>query len=76
MTDLEKFIELYSSLGIELVLTNGLRDTQETLRIVLSEGFFGEMGITYSDKFEGYDGFQSVIDFDLSGKFIKQGFWE
>ena len=77
MTDLEKFIELYKSIGIELgVNINSENNNQE---ILLSEGTYsfsdGKKG-TISEKLKGYMGFYSSIEFDLNGKFIEQGFWE
>ena len=73
MTDLEKFIKLYSDLGFDVKTEKDLE--KERLTITLHQG-------THADKenhtlgFDGYMGFYSVISFDLNGKFIKQGFWE
>lgn len=73
MTDLQKFIELYKSIGIDLIV-NKEENTQEI--ILFSENINGANNFTYSEKFEGYSSFYSIITFDLKGKFIKQGFWE
>ena len=68
MTDLEKFIELYKSVGIDLAP-----------RPIESGVHIGKMFLhleNYYYKFEGYPGFFSNIVFDENGKFVKQGFWE
>jgi len=65
MSDLQKFIELYKSVGIELkpdVKING------DIYLHLEEG--------EHKKFKGYNMFFSEIIFDENGKFISQGFWE
>ena len=72
MTDLERFKELYSSLGIELIVNNDLSDNKQT--IILSQGQYADQSMTKG--FIGYSGFYSQIDFDLDGKFLEQGFWE
>jgi hypothetical protein len=72
MTDLEKFIELYKSLGIELEPENipfcPLTKEEEHICIRLIEG--------ENDKFTGYSSFFSTVEFDKKGKFLNQGFWE
>jgi len=68
MTDLEKFIQLYESLGIELIPKNGSPFNPDNFYLYLNNGD--------NDKFDGYSGFYSDIKFDKDGKFIKQGFWE
>lgn len=73
MTDLERFIELYRSFGIDCVLNA----TDEGTLIELSQ-FNGLTGMkaTLSDKFGGYSAFYSWVEFDKAGTFVKQGFWE
>ena len=71
MTDLDKFVELYRSLGIDVKVNA----TETGKDITLSEsGGYDDM--TTSDLFCGYSGFYTVIRFDNNGKFTKQGFYE
>jgi hypothetical protein len=65
MSDLEKFIELYKSLGIELKPTQS-RNKEITLHLEEGE----------HEKFQGYSNFYSDIVFDKNGKFLYQGFYE
>ena len=90
MTDLERFIELYRSFGIECKV--GVRTWENGPRLIhknepltrqviqLGGDDFGtdDYGITptQSGKFDGYGGFYSSVEFDMEGKFIEQGFWE
>lgn len=71
-TDLDKFKELYKSLGIELVVS----ETEELLIVKLANCAYGDGGWTVSDKFKGYAGFCGDIQFTKEGEFISQGFWE
>jgi len=71
-TDLEKFIELYKSFGIDLK-AHKIDDHQE---IIMGSSEYYPKLISSSDKFDGYFGFYSDVYFDLNGKFIKQGFYE
>ena len=76
-TDLEKFQELYASLGIILVVVPTADENGVNMqRVEISEGGYPDEGQTLSSKFDGYGGFYSSIEFDMDGKFIKQGFWE
>ena len=68
-TDLEKFIELYQSVGIE---PDRFDNEDGSTGLTL---FAGE-DEKDSDKLDGYIGFHTEISFDTDGKFIKQGFWE
>lgn len=82
MTDLEKFIALYKSLGIELEV----KLSQDCSPEQREEGdiFCLELGFCHYDNDKkvddrllgGYGGFYSTIHFDAKGKFIKQSFWE
>jgi len=65
MTDLEKFIDLYKSVGIDLIPDR----EDEGLFLNLMEGKHKEL-------VGGYMGFFTAIHFDFSGKFITQGAWE
>jgi hypothetical protein len=79
-TDLQAFVNLYKKFGIDCRV-NVLSDRQ-TIIIGDSEYLFkntakdGEYWTWAKDKIEGYDGFYTVITFDLEGKFISQGVWE
>lgn len=71
MTDLEKFIELYRSVGIELQPIQ--RDGLLVLRLQAPSAFLD----TYqSSLIQGYDGFTTDIEFSPEGKFIRQVLWE
>jgi len=75
MTDLDKFIELYASLGIKCVVWNDAED--DTQNITLEAGGYSADGTsTVSDKIKGYSGFVSIIIFDMDGEFKSQGMWE
>jgi hypothetical protein len=64
-TDLERFVELYRSFGIELTP----KKTDKGITSITIEA--------QSDtKITGYYGFVTQIDFDADGKFISQGVWE
>lgn len=65
-TDLEKFVELYKSFGIDLKVEEF--PCEAGYVITLTEGenrFFG-----------GYARFFSEVFFDSNGKFESQAFWE
>lgn len=70
MNDIDKFIELYKSFGIECEVVNGEDGAIITLANCIIEGG------TFSDKFVGYSGFCSEVSFDKDGRFVSQGFWE
>ena len=74
-SDIERFIELYHSFGIECVVSHAEDGCQ---KIRLSAGFDGynTAALTLSPKFGGYNGFSSEVIFDRGGKFIGQNFWE
>lgn len=72
MTDLEKFIDLYKSFGIDVKVFK-IADSNQ--RVILGE-CYGERMVTESDKFKGYNGFYSRLIFSPEGKFIEQGFYE
>ncbi len=71
MTDLEKFIDLYRQFGIDV---KPFKDESEgTIKIT----FFGlEEHATQSEKFHGYNGFYSDVEFTEEGSFYMQGFYE
>ncbi len=70
-TDLEKFVELYKSVGIELKV----RDCEKRFG-EYKGGKIIEMCDNDCEKFGGYAGFCSSITFDENGKFLKQDFYE
>jgi hypothetical protein len=70
MTDLEKFIDTYKQFGIEI---KTYENEKGNIEIMLN--WWGENG-TESDKFDGYSGFISDLEFTKEGKFLRQGFWE
>ena len=72
MTDLEKFVELYNGFGINVISEK----TDEGYEVHLTENSYFDENDTVSEKFEGYPGFYTRIEFDENGKFKKQGFWE
>lgn len=81
MTDLEKFISLYKSFGIECVVNQESFVDEgkfycDGYIINLSADCYDEEGITINSKLVGYHGFYSNIRFDNNGNFIDQGFWE
>ena len=74
MSDLEKFIQLYGSLGITL---NPVQDGDEiNVLIVADVAYWKGEGASYHPSFEGYSGCCSKIVFDKDGKYLRQGFWE
>ena len=66
MTDLEKFLELYRSVGIEPEINEVKNGT--LLRL--------EAESSRNSPFVGYMGFYTQITFDQNGKFQNQGIWE
>lgn len=69
MTDLEKFIDTYSQFEIEV------KTYKDGDKIRVDLNGYGESS-TNSDKFDGYGGFYSDLEFTEEGKFIRQGFYE
>ena len=65
MTDLEKFIDTYKQFGIDVKTY----EDSDKIRIDLN-------GSTESEKFDGYCGFYSDLEFTKEGKFLRQGFYE
>jgi hypothetical protein len=64
-TDLERFVELYRSVGIEVKPTK----TDKGITSIVLEA-------NSDPKITGYHGFATQLDFDADGKFISQGVWE
>ena len=80
MTDLEKFIDLYKSLGVELKVENenpkGDNDDEEGFLFLILGDYYSIDNEPNPKLMHGYGGFHSIIHFDANGKFIKQSFWE
>ena len=73
-SDLAKFFNLYLCFGVECkVIENKDKDGWF---IILAESDLYDDNVTTSDKFKGYNGFYTQIEFDKDGQFTKQGFWE
>ena len=74
MTDLEKFVDLYKSIGIKCeAITSpawhwGSIEKITRIICISNDG--------KSEKIGGYSGFFTSIIFDENGKFICQRFWE
>lgn len=75
MTDLEKFVALYREFGVACKV-NPRDDGGSYIVFHESNAWGPEDTDTTWDKFDGYNGFYSKIEFDAEGKFVKQGFWE
>lgn len=84
-TDLERFVALYKSFGIECKINHipemDISDVvdfhiPEHYEIILGDNYDPIREATESEKFDGYDGFFTDIHFDMEGNFIQQGFWE
>jgi len=69
MTDLVKFIDTYKQFGIEV------KTYEEDDKIKIDLNGWDDNSTT-SDKFDGYSGFCSDLEFTKEGKFLRQGFWE
>ena len=70
-TDIEKFVKLYKSVGIDLQRSFVERDNLPNA--------FEELSISNNDdneKIGGYRDFETTITFDKKGKFIIQEIWE
>ena len=75
MTDLEKFIELYRSFGIECKVYE--EDGFQVIDLKKAADFHRDTyNATVSEKFKGDDYFYSNVLFDMQGNFVQQGFWE
>jgi len=70
-SDLEKFIDLYKSVGIELEVKKSEPPDEGVQMITIEVNEYN-----MSKSITGYNGFYTNIYFDESGKFIQQGIWE
>jgi hypothetical protein len=74
MTDLERFTIFYNKVGIKLQPVKDQEGNNIIFRFGKDEHADNE--INQSDKFDGYNGFFSDIEFTQAGEFVRQGFWE
>lgn len=74
-SDLEKFIELYRSVGIELepVVNEQKKGYGYQYLKLIYDNY---VDASSTKKTVGYGGFYTCLYFDESGKFIQQGIWE
>ncbi len=79
-TDLQRFVELYKSFGIECKVNQVDVPHQyshmatKDQYIVLTDGR-SDHEVTSDGRFNGYGMFSDIV-FDANGKFKSQGFWE
>lgn len=73
MTDLERFVELYKSFGIECIV-NSVAEGYVIFLSPYTTKKYTPLFDTISDKFGGYEGVVSTVYFDVLGKFVKQDF--
>lgn len=77
MTDLQKFLELYRSVGIEPEINPDQESDFSWVTPMVDRGTVLVLcGSTDANKTDGYMNFFTRIDFDKDGNFISQGFWE
>ena len=83
MTDLERFVDLYKSFGIDCKVTKIYNEDEEVWQneIILINDTIGSdsywnVELTKSTNFNGYTDFYTSIVFTDDGKFKSQGFWE
>lgn len=69
MTDLQKFIDTYKQFGIDV------KTYEDGDKIKINLNGWKNYS-TESDKFDGYCGFFSDLEFTKEGKFLRQGFYE
>jgi hypothetical protein len=70
MSDLNNFISLYKSFGINCKVKNNLSNGYNY--VVFHDG---DDDSTWSDKFSGCKNIYTIIVFDIDGKFLWQEFW-
>lgn len=79
-TDLDRFKELYDSLDIKYLIRNEV----DTIEMIIGDLNYwiddydevSKISEHNGSKIDGYGCFHTRIEFDKSGKFITQGFWE
>ena len=74
MTDLERFLALYESVGLKPELATGSGSTNYQRKIHFEQKLlFTADNCEYTD---GYYGFRYEVYFDADGKFVGHGIWE
>jgi len=76
MTDLEKFVELYKSFGVDVVVDSCEVPGERLIHLTEGGMFNSGEGWTEDDRFKGYCDFFTTVSFDEDGKFVSQGFYE
>lgn len=76
MRDVDAFVDLYKRFGVNLKVERYPSDWKipNGYYIVLSNSYLDSA--SPSDKFTGYMGFYSVVQFDAEGRFVEQAFAE
>ena len=74
MTDLDAFVAFYKKLGIEMKPAEDKEGENIIFRFGKDE--FGDNDVNDDNRFDGYMGFFSDIEFTKEGEFVRQGFWE
>jgi len=74
MTDLDIFLLFYKRAGIELTPVDDSHGDSIVFRF--GKDRYGDNDVVDSNKFDGYPGFYSDVEFTKEGEFIRQGFWE
>lgn len=79
MTHLERFIELYKEVGIELDAVS-VDEHEDNDGRTVPAGYVlrieNDMYHPKTDKIGGYCWFFTEIYFDVNGNFVRQSFWE
>lgn len=71
-TDLERYVELYRSFGIELTV----RWTDDRTQQYVAFGHHCRHECNEHVSFDGYSGFYTAVYFDRDGKYVSQEFME
>lgn len=75
LTDLERFIRLYRSVGLDLVPHESDMPQCGTQSLTIKKADYHE-STEENPLIVGYRGFETEIYFDEKGKFTCQGIWE
>jgi hypothetical protein len=70
MTDIEKFVELYKSIGIEPIVFN--ENDRQVIAFAVQHDFGNEDNHTLSKLIDGYQGFYTKLIFNMAGTFLHQ----
>ena len=74
MTDLERFLIFYENVGI--MLKPQKNKEGENIFYIIGDSMYADCTENNLDKFDGYNGFFSDVEFTAKGQFVRQGFWE